>query len=90
MADPKLKSSSVRIQYASDDGYKLDVDYTNRGPKKAEPHKMLLAGIKENARILALFGFEAEAREAVDSAFQGVAEWRAARNAQGGQRHEPK
>lgn len=79
MADPKLTNSSVRIKYASDDGYKVETDFTNHGPKKAEPHQMLLDGIEEAARILALFGYEAEAREAVEGAFKRIAVWRANR-----------
>lgn len=42
-------------------------------------------GIEEMARILALFGFEAEARSTVDGAFQRVAQWRSARAAGDGE-----
>lgn len=76
MADPTIKTSSVRIKYASTDGYSMDADYTNRGPKKAEPHKMLLEGFAELARILALFGFEQQAAEASAKSFAAVQEWR--------------
>lgn len=79
MADPILKSTSVKISYSASDGYRSEVGFgSNRAPT---PHDALIGSIEEMARVLALFGFEAEARTAVESAFQRVAEWRSARAA---------
>ncbi len=84
MADPKLERSSVQINYTADDGYKSQCGY--RSGKGApvygdatKPEGALLAGLEELARLAALFGFESEARKAVEGAFARVAEWRAQR-----------
>jgi hypothetical protein len=79
MADPTLKSTSVQIKYSSSDGYRSEVGFgSNRAPT---PQAALIGSIEELARVLALFGFEAEAKSAVDGAFRRVAAWRAASKA---------
>lgn len=83
MADPTLKSASVQIEYTSSDGYRSQVGFG--GYRAATPQAALIGSIEEMARILALFGFEAEARSTVDGAFQRVAQWRSARAAGGKQ-----
>lgn len=80
MADPKLERSSVQINYTADDGYSSRCGYASgKGSPGTEPQTALLGGLEELARIAALFGFEAEARKAVDDALTRVAEWRAQR-----------
>ena len=77
MADPTLKSTSVQIMYSADDGYRSEVGFGSN--RAATPQGALIGGIEELARVLALFGFEAEAKAAVDGAFQRVSQWRATR-----------
>ena len=76
MADPVLTKSSVQVAYKSSDGYAVEIDYTNRGAEIAEPHQMLLDGFAELARILALFGFEQQARNAAFKSFDAIRTWR--------------
>jgi hypothetical protein len=91
MADPKLKKTSVVIRYTASTGHRAemtckageDVAHLKTG-KPVPPEKALLSGIEELARLLALFGFEQQAREAVDGAFGRVAEWRKSREAGNG------
>lgn len=77
MPDPKLIRSSVIVRYAADDNYHSSTEF--EGKKDANPEANLLSGLDEIARILALFGFEKEAREALDDALLRVAEWRKSR-----------
>lgn len=79
MADPTLKSTSVQIKYTASDGYRSEVGFGSN--RSATPQAALIGSIEELARVLALFGFEAEARAAVDASFARVAEWRANREA---------
>lgn len=85
MSDPKLERTSVQINYCADDGYKAEAGYkSGKGVPALEggptlPEAALLAGVEELARLTALFGFEAEARKAFDSAVARVNEWRAHR-----------
>ena len=87
MSDPKLERTSVQITYRADDGYKAEVGYkSGKGVRAFEggptrPEAALLAGVEELARLTALFGFEAEARQAFDAATARVNEWRAQRAA---------
>ena len=86
MADPKLKRTSVQIKYTSSDGYRAEFggkagegSKNLRTGEEVPPQHALIAGLEELARITALFGFEDEARKAVEGAFARVAEWRAQR-----------
>lgn len=82
MADPKLKTTRVVIAYSASDGYrsehKLDSKFAST------PQQVLIDAAEELARLCALFGFEAEARAAMEGAFQRVGEWRKGREAAGG------
>lgn len=82
MTDPILKRTSVVIKYTASDGYRAEfgakggVGSTNRVTgEPVPPQKALIAAFEELARLTALFGFEAEAREAADGAFARVAQW---------------
>lgn len=88
MADPKLKRTSVQIRYTSSDGYRSEFGAkAGEGSKNLKtgedvpPQHALIEALGELARLAALFGFEAEAREAAEGAFARVAEWRAQRAA---------
>lgn len=70
MSTPTLKSTSVRIAYSSSDGYRAESGYGSS--KAATPRDALVGAIDELARILALFGFEDEARAAVEDACKRV------------------
>lgn len=78
MADPKLKRSSATIRYRATDGYRSEVTFSQIGRRGIDcpPEAPLLEAIDELARLLALFGFEKQAREKVDEACKRVAEWR--------------
>lgn len=78
MADPTLKSASVQINYTGSDGYRSEVGFSSTRTKAA-PHLVLVEGLEELARVLALFGYETDARAAVDAACKRVAERRANR-----------
>lgn len=84
MSDPKLKRTSVQIKYTASDGFRSEFGgKAGTGTKhrvtgeEVPPQRALIAGIEELARLTALFGFEVEARDAVEGAFKRVAEWRA-------------
>lgn len=77
VADPTLKSASTKLIYTASDGYRCEMG--NNSKHAASPQAALIGAIDELARVLALFGFEAEARAATESAFQRVAEWRKTR-----------
>lgn len=83
MNDPKLKRTSVQIKYTSTDGFSAEfVGKAGAGTRhrvtgeEVPPQRALIAGFEELARLTALFGFESEARQAADDAFNQVAEWR--------------
>ena len=76
MPDPKIKTAKVVIKYKADDGYRADMT-CNGLPE--QPHIALLEGLKELARLTALFGFEDEALAAFTKARNDVAEWRKTR-----------
>lgn len=83
MEDPKLKRTSVQIKYTSTDGFLAEFSAkAGTGTKhrvtgeEVPPQHALIAGSEELARLTALFGFEAEARQAADGAFKRVEEWR--------------
>ena len=89
MNDPKLKRTSVQIKYTSTDGF--SAEFSGKGGagtrhrvtgEEVPPHRALIAGFEELARLAALFGFESEARQAADDAFKRVAEWRKLRGAE--------
>jgi len=73
MNDPKIKTAKVVIKYKADDGYHADMTCSGLPDK---PQIALLEGLKELARLTALFGFEAEALEVFNTARANVAEWR--------------
>lgn len=77
MTDPTLKSASTKLVYTASDGYRCELGHSSK--QAGSPQAALIGSIDELARILALFGFEAEAREATESAFRRVAEWRKTR-----------
>ena len=77
MADPKLTAVSVIVRYVSDDGHRSEATYRNT--TKQKPEDALVEGVQEVARLLALFGFEAEAKAAFEGALQRVADWKVAR-----------
>jgi len=76
MTDPKLVKSKALISYEADDGYSSETTYPAIARRREDPKGALLGGIGEAARVLALFGFEAEARAEVEAAFARVREWR--------------
>lgn len=81
MTDPTLKRTRVLIAYTGSDGYRSEWQAKGGVGSKAPAEGPLLAGIEELARMLALFGFEDEARKRVDGAFARVREWRETRHA---------
>jgi hypothetical protein len=87
MTDPTLKKTSIKFGYTASDGYRMSFDAkggagTQHRVTGAEvpPEKALLEAMAELSRILALFGFGAEARAKFDAAQQAVADWRARRS----------
>lgn len=78
MADPTLKSASTKLVYTASDGYRCEMG--NSSKLAGSPQAALLGAFDELARVLALFGFESEARAAAESAFQRVADWRSKRS----------
>lgn len=70
MTAPTLKSASVQLIYRASDGYRMTTGFSSRMAET--PSATLLAAIDELARVLALFGFEEEARSAVDDACNRV------------------
>ena len=76
MTEPKLVKSKVFIGYQADDGYSAEMTWSTIERRKEDPKGALLEGIAESARLLALFGFEAEARAEVDAAFSRIKDWR--------------
>ena len=83
MADPTLKRTSVQIKYTSSDGYRADfiakggTGSTHRVTgDEVPPQRALLAALGELTRLVALFGFDAEARVEFDGAMASVQEWR--------------
>jgi hypothetical protein len=89
VADPTLKRTSVVLKYTASDGYRSEFGAkggagTQHRVTGAEvpPEKALLAGMEELSRLLHLFGFDAEARQAFDGARDAVLEWRATRGVQ--------
>jgi hypothetical protein len=84
MTDPTLKKTSIKFGYTASDGYRMSFEAkggagTQHRVTGAEvpPEKALLEAMEELSRILALFGFGAEARAKFDAAQQAVADWRA-------------
>jgi hypothetical protein len=89
MADPTLKKTNVQINYTASDGYRAEfgakagAGSKNRATgEEVPPERALLAGLEELSRLLCLFGFDAEARQAFDGARDAVLEWRATRGVQ--------
>ena len=78
MDDPKLKRTSVTVKYSADDGYSSDAGFKGT-PER--PELGLLAALEELARLTTLFGFDAEALDAFNSARARVEEWRKKRAA---------
>lgn len=76
MTDPKLIKSKVLISYQADDGYFAELTYSTIARRKEDPKGALLEGITEAARLLALFGFEDQARAGVEAAFARVKEFK--------------
>lgn len=76
MADPKLVRSRVVIAYKCDDGYQMETSFRNG---EGLPASALLDSLEELARLTALFGFEAEAKQVFDEARGRVAELKASR-----------
>lgn len=73
MADPKLKRTTVQINFSCDDGYKADKKFFS----KESPEQGMIAAIRELSRMAHLYGYgeqaEAsfkEARSAVDEFFK--------------------
>lgn len=75
MSDPKLKKACVEITYEASDGYRSGFSVRSGRGTGHPPETAMLAAVEELARLLALFGFEDEARSRV-GAFARVAEWR--------------
>ncbi len=85
MADPKIVKSSVVIKYRATDGYSADTAFGGgRGASTVAAHQPLLDAYAELARLLALFGYEEEARAAAEERIKAVADWRAEREASHG------
>lgn len=84
MNDPTLKRASVTINYAASDGYRLTVNYSNRGRMGVSPppEAPLLDAIEELTRIAALFGFGADALDRASQAIGRVHLWRIERQQQ--------
>ena len=82
MSDPTLKRSSVTINYTASDGYRIAVNYSNRGQmgRQPPPELPLLDAIEELSRLCALFGFGEQAAQRVAEARERVDAWRTARN----------
>jgi hypothetical protein len=74
MSDPTLKRARVTIAYTGSDGYRSEFSCKGGAGAVASPEKAMLASIDELARLLALFGFENQARETVEQAFTRVRE----------------
>lgn len=79
MSDPTLKRSSVTIGFTASDGYKMQVNYSNRGRmgRFPPPNGPLLEAIDELGRLAELFGFGDEAAAKLDEARGRVKAWRA-------------
>lgn len=73
-ADPVLTYAAVQIAYHANDGYRGTESIGGRGQ---DPKVAMLAALDELTRVLALFGFETEARAAAEGAFERVAAFRA-------------
>lgn len=70
MADPTLKTTRVLISYTASDGYRSEMSLSSaRAPT---PQAVYIEAVEELSRLCALFGFEAEARNAFDGAAQRV------------------
>lgn len=76
--DPRIKKCSVSISYHSDDGYESDqvfhlypIDHNVKMPEQP-----LIDGLEELARLTALFGLEAKAKEVFEAAQTRVREWK--------------
>lgn len=70
MSAPTLKSASVQLIYRASDGYRMTTGFSSRMAET--PQATLLGAIDELARVLAVFGYEEEARSAVDDACNRV------------------
>lgn len=70
MSAPTLKSASVQLIYRASDGYRMTTGFSSRMADTTSA--TLIAAIDELARVLALFGYEEEARSAVDDACNRV------------------
>lgn len=88
MTDPILKRTTVRITYTASDGYRAETEAKGgtgskhlKSGAEVPPENALLHGLQESARILALFGFEAQARTAFEDVLKRVASAKAARTA---------
>lgn len=71
--DPKLTSAKVVVSYHADDGYRSEMTLGDLRPGKSDPKQVLLGAHRETARLLSLFGFEAEARQIANEAHAAVA-----------------
>ena len=86
MNDPTLKRTTVHIRYTASDGYRsefsADVAPGSKNLKTGEPvppQMALLIGLRELARLTALFGFQDDALREFNEARSAVSEWRATR-----------
>lgn len=81
MSDPTIKRSSVTINYTSSDGYKMEVNYSNRGRMglKPPPESPLLDAIEELSRLCELFGHGEQAFARMQQARLRVKDWRDSR-----------
>jgi len=79
--DPRLTKTSVIIRIKADDGYSAKTEYADK-LKVSTPETPLLDGIEEVARLLALYGYQNEARERVERAFRRVDDFNEKRKAQ--------
>lgn len=74
MADPTLKTTRVLISYTASDGYRSEMSLSSA--RATTPQAVYIEAVEELSRLCALFGFEAEARQAFEGAAARVAQHR--------------
>ena len=76
--DPRIEKCSVSISYKSDDGYECNQEFhifpIDHNVKM--PEQPMIDGLEELARLTALFGLEARAKEVFEAAQGRVQEWK--------------
>lgn len=69
----EMRRSSVTIKYAAKDGYCSTEKFIN---VPGVPHKALLNGLRELARLTELFGYSDEAEAVFNEAREAVRNWK--------------